>query len=85
MLAFTFTTMNMHSFAHNYIAAEGSRISAAGVLRAEAERRDQCAAHAPSTAATLATARVELDAVDVAKTSAASTAPAAPAEASPAQ
>ena len=70
----TFTTMNMHSFAHNYIAAEGSRISAAGVLRAEAERRDQCAAHAPSTAATLATARVALDAVDVAKTSAASTA-----------
>ena len=53
----TFVTQNMHSIAHNYAAAAGSRQIAAGVARAEGERRDECSRRAPASAGRLAAAR----------------------------
>lgn len=53
----TFVTQNMHSIAHNYAAAAGSRQIAAGVARAEGERRDECSRRAPPSAGRLAAAR----------------------------
>jgi hypothetical protein len=58
----TFVTLNMHSLAHNYAASTGSREMAAGVARAEGERRDECSRRAPTSAARLVTSRGVVDA-----------------------
>ena len=57
----TFVTNNLHSLAHNYAAAGGSRELSKGLAAASTERRDICARHAPITAAHYEAARLAIE------------------------
>ena len=57
----TFVTNNLHSLAHNYAAAGGSRELSKGLAAASTERRDICARHAPIAAAHYEAARLAIE------------------------
>ena len=57
----TFASRNLHSLAHNYAAAGGSRRLSQELAAASTERRDICARHAPVAAARYEAARLDVD------------------------
>ena len=57
----TFASRNLHSLAHNYAAAGGSRRLSQELAAASTERRDICARHAPVAAARYEAARLDVE------------------------